>query len=145
MTAAQQRVPHAAASSAPVEGRGPGPCAAMNADPVVMEFFPRTMTHRESDQLMDRIEAGWELHGSGLWAVELLDTKRCLGFTGLAEPSFEAPFPRAVEVGWRLARGAWGSGYAIEAARVALDQPLATSNWLTWSPLRARSMRGPGR
>ena len=136
MTAAQQRVPHAAASSAPVEGRGPGPCAAMNADPVVMEFFPRTMTHRESDQLMDRIEAAWELHGSGLWAVELLDTKRCLGFIGLAEPSFEAPFPPAVEVGWRL---------AIEAARVALDQPLATSNWLTWSPLRARSMRGPGR
>jgi len=36
-------------------------------------------------------------------------------------PSFEAHFTPAVEVGWRLARGAWGNGYATEAGRAVLD------------------------
>jgi RimJ/RimL family protein N-acetyltransferase len=44
-----------------------------------------------------------------------------MGFTGLSVPGFEAPFTPAVEVGWRLARWAWGNGYATEAATAALD------------------------
>jgi len=31
------------------------------------------------------------------------------------------PFTPAVEVGWRLARPYWGMGYALEAARAAID------------------------
>jgi RimJ/RimL family protein N-acetyltransferase len=44
-----------------------------------------------------------------------------IGFTGLVPVPFEAPFTPAVEVGWRLARDAWGHGYATEAARASLD------------------------
>jgi ribosomal-protein-alanine N-acetyltransferase len=43
-----------------------------------------------------------------------------VGFTGLERPSFEAHFTPAVEVGWRLARSAWGHGYATEAGRASL-------------------------
>jgi RimJ/RimL family protein N-acetyltransferase len=43
-----------------------------------------------------------------------------IGFAGLAVSGFEAHLTPAVEVGWRLARPAWGNGYATEAGRAAL-------------------------
>jgi ribosomal-protein-alanine N-acetyltransferase len=96
------------------------PFAAMNADREVMEFFPAPLTRTESDALVDSIEAHFERHGFGLWALEVKESGEFAGFTGLAVPSFEAPFTPAVEVGWRLARSAWGHGYATEAARASL-------------------------
>jgi hypothetical protein len=59
-------------------------------------------------------------HGFGLWALEPREGGELLGFTGLAVPAFEAHFTPAVEIGWRLARPAWGYGYAAEAAGAAL-------------------------
>jgi RimJ/RimL family protein N-acetyltransferase len=96
------------------------PFAAMNADPVVMEHFPAPLSRGESDALVDSIEAGFERHGFGLWALEVRESGELAGFTGLAVPGFEAHFTPAVEVGWRLARPAWGRGYATEAGRAAL-------------------------
>ena len=40
---------------------------------------------------------------------------------GLARPRPPHPLQNEVEVGWRLARFAWGHGYASEAARASLD------------------------
>jgi RimJ/RimL family protein N-acetyltransferase len=47
-----------------------------------------------------------------------------LGFTGLDPVDDGMPFI-GVEVGWRLARSAWGHGYATEAAIVALEYGFA--------------------
>ncbi len=94
--------------------------AALNADPEVMRHFPAPLTREQSDQMVDRIEARFDRHGFGLWAVEVAGTGRFIGFTGLAVPNFAAPFMPAVEIGWRLARSAWGHGYASEAARRVL-------------------------
>lgn len=94
--------------------------AAMNADPYVMEHFPAPLTRAASDELVARIEAHFQRHGYGLWALETVDQGRFIGFTGLSVPSFEAHFTPAVEVGWRLARHAWRHGFATEAARTAL-------------------------
>ena len=95
------------------------PFAVLNADPEVMRHFPAPLTRRESDTFADLIEALMEADGWGLWALEVRATGDFVGFTGLARPRFEAPFTPAVEIGWRLARPAWGRGYASEAARAA--------------------------
>jgi RimJ/RimL family protein N-acetyltransferase len=92
------------------------PFAALNADPVVMEHFPSTMTRERSDAFVDFNFVTIATRGWGLWAVEVVDTKQFIGFVGLNEPNFEAHFTPAVEIGWRLARDAWGHGYATEAA-----------------------------
>ena len=93
------------------------PFAAMNADPVVMEHFPRRLTPEESRAMLDRIRADLARRGWGLWAVDVDDA--CAGFTGLAEPRFTAPFTPCVEIGWRLRREFWGRGIGLTAARLA--------------------------
>lgn len=93
--------------------------AALNADPEVMEHFPAVLDRSASDVLAGRIRSHLAEHGWGLWAVEVEGA--FIGFTGLSVPRFDAHFTPAVEVGWRLARPAWGHGYATEAARAALE------------------------
>ena len=95
--------------------------AALNADPRVMEFFPKPLSRAESDAMVARIKDLFDRRGFGLWAVEVPGVAEFIGFVGLWTPNFEAHFTPCVEVGWRLAREHWGRGYATEAARGALD------------------------
>jgi RimJ/RimL family protein N-acetyltransferase len=97
------------------------PFAALNADAEVMRHFPSTLSTTQSDQFAQRVGKHIVEHGWGLWAVEVRGGSPFVGFVGLARPSFTAHFTPAVEVGWRLARTAWGRGYATEAARAAVD------------------------
>jgi RimJ/RimL family protein N-acetyltransferase len=97
------------------------PFAELNADPEVMQYFRGTLDRQASDAFADRIEAGFDKLGYGLWAVEIIATGEFIGFTGLVLQTFEAHFTPAVEVGWRLARSAWGHGHATEGARAALE------------------------
>ncbi len=94
--------------------------AALNADPEVMTWYPKTLDRAESDALAERIQAGLREHGFGLWAVEAPGLAPFLGYVGLIRPRWQAPFTPCVEIGWRLAREHWGCGYATEAARAAL-------------------------
>ena len=92
------------------------PFAALNADPEVMRYFPSTRTRAESDGMVDRLDAAIEADGFGLWAVERRDSAAFVGFVGLSRPTFDPALVGQVEIGWRLAREAWGQGFATEAA-----------------------------
>jgi RimJ/RimL family protein N-acetyltransferase len=52
--------------------------------------------------------------------VEIPGVASFAGFVGLSRPAFETSFTPCVEIGWRLARGCWGRGYATEGARAAV-------------------------
>lgn len=94
------------------------PFAALNADPEVTEFLQGTKPRDVSDAFVDRIEAHWDEHGWGLWAIEVPGVAPFVGYVGLWPAEFVAA--GMVEVGWRLARAHWGFGYATEGARAAL-------------------------
>ena len=94
--------------------------ARISADPEVMRYRPAPLTRQESDNLLDEIEASFDENGFGLWAVERLDDGRLLGFTGLGTSDFDASFCPALDIGWTLARDAWGLGYATEGAVAAM-------------------------
>ena len=120
--------------------------AAINADPTVTEFLGGGARGRAaSDSLVDRIQDHWRAHRFGLWAVERRDTGAFIGFTGLSVPLFDAPFMPAVEVGWRLARTAWGHGFATEGAGAALQfgfERLGLDEIVSFTvPANARSRR----
>ena len=100
------------------------PFAELNADPEVMEHFPERLTRDQSDAFADRIEADMAERGWGLWALEA--DGEFIGYTGLQPVSFEAHFTPCVEVGWRLAAGHWGQGYAAEGARAVLTFGFST-------------------
>ncbi len=93
----------------------------MNADPRVMEHFPRVLTPEESERQVAGIADHIQKHGVGFWAVDVPGEADFVGFVGLSIPTFEAHFTPCVEIGWRLAFEHWGRGYATEAARAALD------------------------
>ena len=98
----------------------------MNADPRVMEYFPRCLSRAESDAFADRIEAHFARHGYGLYAAEFRPTGQFIGYIGLLVPLFDAPFTPATEIGWRLAAEFWNLGLATEGARAVLDYAFDT-------------------
>lgn len=101
-----------------------GALVAINADPAVMRYL-RPAGRDESIAQAERFASHWEQHGYGLWSLRTHDDDALLGFTGLSIPVHFPPVLPAVEVGWRLRRDAWGSGYATEAALPALRHGFA--------------------
>ncbi len=93
----------------------------MNEDKEVMAYFPKTLTANESNAFIHRIEAHFEAHGYGLWAVEIKETGAFIGYIGFYQATFESAFTPCIEIGWRLSRESWNKGYATEGAKACLD------------------------
>lgn len=83
-----------------------------------MRHFPAPMTREQSDQFLKKILDYYRTHQDGLLTAEV--DSEFIGFVGLVEIAYDAPFTPATEIGWRLIPSAWGKGYATEAAHACL-------------------------
>ncbi|WP_413191029.1 GNAT family N-acetyltransferase [Psychrobacter sp. AT9] len=99
--------------------------ADMNADPEVMQYFPKLLTPRVSDIIANKCQQLIADNGWGLWAVSLKGDEEnsggFIGFVGLNDTHADMSFAPAVEIAWRLHSDYWGQGYATEAARASLN------------------------
>ncbi len=100
--------------------------AEINADPTVMEFFPRRRERAEADALMDEARQRIEATDLGFFAVALKNGDTPIGFCGLAVTDLEPFLPHGtVEIGLRLALPFWGKGYVTEAGKALLHHGFA--------------------
>jgi RimJ/RimL family protein N-acetyltransferase len=89
------------------------------ADPYAAKFYP---TMSDPEQVRKWIEwnlRNYEEHGFGLWAVELLESRRFVGDAGLTLQPVEGT--SQLEIGYHMHQGVRGKGFASEAAQACLD------------------------
>ncbi len=89
------------------------------ADPEAMRFIGDGQTRSRSGSWREiAMHIGhWALRGYGQWALERKEDGAFIGRAGLWNP----PGWPGLEVGWTLARHAWGWGYATEAGEAAIE------------------------
>jgi RimJ/RimL family protein N-acetyltransferase len=97
------------------------PYIQLNADEIVMEYFPSILSTEQTIAQIGRIISHIDKYGYGFFAVERKDNGQFIGFTGLAHVNFESYFTPCMEVGWRLSRENWNHGFATEAAKACID------------------------
>lgn len=108
------------------------PMAAINQDPEVARYLNRPITEAALVGFLPFLVAHWEEHGFGPFALEAgegcdgIAPGTFLGFAGVAHPTYLPVLAHRPEIGWRLARAAWGRGLATEAALAARDHAFAT-------------------
>jgi RimJ/RimL family protein N-acetyltransferase len=98
------------------------PYAAMMADPEVGLWLGAVLTAAQANAQIDRFNQAHGGRGPGFLAIERRDDGAFLGAACLREVPADHPLAGEVEVGWRLARSAWGAGYATEAARALVAE-----------------------
>ncbi len=102
------------------------PNTAMLSDPGTARFITadgKPVTNELIGWRNAAIMAGhWTLHGVGMFVVEEKASGR---FAGRVGPWFPPGWP-GFEVGWGIASDFRGKGYAVEAARAAIDWAFAT-------------------
>jgi RimJ/RimL family protein N-acetyltransferase len=101
------------------------PWAAMNADPEVRRYLGPLLTFEQASAWVLNFQDDLDRHGFGFWALEVRASGEFIGFTGLGTVDEMMPIT-GVEIAWRLARPAWGHGYATEAALGALAYGFGT-------------------
>ena len=99
---------------------------AMLGDPLSARFITadrKPVTEPMTGWRNAAIMAGhWVLHGFGMFVVE----EKCSGkFVGRVGPFYPPVWP-GFEVGWGIANAFRGKGYAVEAARAAINWSFAT-------------------
>ncbi len=93
----------------------------MCTDKEVMEFFPDIWSLNQTDQFVKRMQQSFVDNGYCYFAVDILKSKKFIGFIGLSLQTFEAEFTPCIDIGWRLKKSAWDNGFATEGAKACLN------------------------
>ena len=96
------------------------PFHAMGLDPEVMRYIGPPASMRHVLRTMASVNRQIADYGSAFWAVERRADGAFIGFCGIKRSPGGTPIAGRPEIGWRLAREAWGQGFALEAARASL-------------------------
>jgi RimJ/RimL family protein N-acetyltransferase len=102
--------------------------AAIVADPEVADWLGGARV--QAPAYFDTMGAFWAEHGYGALGIERKADGAVVGRVGLRRVpmAWRHPMSGEVEVGWMLARPAWGHGYASEAAAAMLPWGFETLN-----------------
>jgi RimJ/RimL family protein N-acetyltransferase len=101
------------------------PYADIMVDPEVGKWLGGPFTREQAFERVDRFTASLAETGLGRLAIERKSDGRMIGHCGLAPTAADQPMPQGLEIGWALSPDAWGSGYAVEAARAVIDDGFA--------------------
>lgn len=94
------------------------PYAKIVADPEVTRYLGdgNPLSRADAWRQLATFIGHWTLRGFGMWAVEVRSSGDLIGRIGCQQPEGWPGF----EIGYALARHAWGRGYAREGAAAAL-------------------------
>jgi RimJ/RimL family protein N-acetyltransferase len=98
-----------------------GNLARLNSDPEVMRYIPGRPPGWEEirDEIIPFHLAAYDRHpGFGTWAADDVGTGRFIGWFHFRPRRSDG----AIDLGYRLRRYAWGSGYATEGSRALIDK-----------------------
>lgn len=99
--------------------------ASFAADEQVMRFMGGVQARSAAWRGLASVAGAWALFGYSMFSVIERSTGRWIGRLG---PWAPADWP-GHEVGWGLAREAWGRGYAQEGAAAAIDWAFDHLGW----------------
>jgi len=100
------------------------PLVDLNSDPEVHEFLSKVPDREWTTDFIHRSRRHFEEHRFGRFAMEATRgdlAGQLIGFCGVAYPTFIPAVADRPELGYRLARPAWGRGFATEAALACRD------------------------
>lgn len=92
---------------------------AILSDPVTMQFWPAPFTPEQTQGWIERQVASYAARGYGRWAVERAADGTLIGDVGLALAQVNGR--DEIDVGYIIHHPFWRQGYALEAARAALE------------------------
>ena len=85
----------------------------------VMKFFPKTLNHQETTEMLCNILEQYNKYGHSFWKLLLKTDGQFIGIAGLLHQDINGQ--EETEIGYRIIREHWNKGYATEAAQACRE------------------------